>query len=336
MKSVLSRHILTAFASQFSVIFVVLTGVFSVATLIRLADLTSIAEVGTIDLAHLFALTCPQIAFYCLPLSLFAASAMALSHLSTDREMTALIALGAKKSMIIKPILYVLIAGTFLMLLIGLWLVPAANVESRNFIEAKKAQITITIHPREGAQKFGEWLAFASNSEHGELVDITLFSSKEHARLVFAEKAKIDSTDDGIKLALKNGTAYEIDETKPLIGRLDFESLNLLKKPPSGNFEANNIVNYWMDKDPKRKKDFANTVLASMFPLASIFFILAIGLFHPRFRKNHSAIFIVVCGVGFYLLLLTLSPILLLWAIPATLGIWLTAGYFTMKKSILF
>jgi lipopolysaccharide export system permease protein len=336
MKSVLSRYILTVFASQFSVIFVILTGVFSVATLIRLADLTSIAEVNALDMANLFALMCPQIAFYCLPLSLFAATTMALSQLSNDRETTAFIALGAKTHMIAKPIAIVLFIASLLLLVIGLWLVPAANVESRNMIETKKAQITVSIHPGEGAQRFGEWLAFAHGGHSGELTDITLFSAKKETRLIFADKALINTSENGIKLTLDNGVAYQIDEQKLLIGRLNFEQLILVKKPPSGGFETSNIIEYWSDSDPKRKKDFANTVLAAFFPIASIFYILSIGLFHPRFRKNHSAVFIIIVATAYYLALLAISPVLLLWAIPVTLGGWMAAGYFIMKRSIRF
>ena len=333
---ILSRHILSVFAAQFAVIFVVLVGIFSVATLIRLADLTAIAEVGIGDMLTLFALTCPQIVFYCLPLSLFAAATLSLASLSSDREITAMISLGANKRVIAYPLIISLTLTSVLLLMIGLWLVPAANVEARNLVEVKKAEITVSIHPGEGAQRFGEWLAFASSGKNAELNNVTLFSSKKDTKLIFADHAAIDTTQDGIRLKLDSGIAYRIDELKPTVGRLDFESLTLIKKPPSSGFEKSNIIEYWLFDDDKRKKDFANTVLGAVFPIASIFFILAIGLYHPRFRKSHAGIFVILVTTAYYIALLTISPYLLLWAMPVTLGLWILSSYIIMKKVSVF
>ncbi len=340
-------YIVDNFLSFFWSFFLTLFSLSSLVLIIRLADLTGVANIDLADFATLYLFGVPQLLFYTLPIAFFLSMGLSLSKLSFDRELVALFALGLDAKRLLAPIVKIAVMFSAALLVVGYFLNPYSTAVAKNFIENKKGASTLNVKASEAGQKFGDWLVFVSGEEGGGFSDTVLFSTSSKTSLIEEAKSDRNSTtmilaknakifnENGIpSLLLQNGKGYKIEDLNSS-KLLYFKEMKIMAEPKNGEFEAADFVAYWMQaaNDKKRAKDFSDVFLTSMFPILSLFFIPAIGIVNPRYQKNRAPIYFIGAIALFYTLMLSINPSLTYYGIIVIAPAWFFAGLMLYKKS---
>jgi len=350
MQSKLDTYLSKTFAGSFFPLFFTLFIISSVVAIIKLADITAVVRLSSNDFLKLYLYGVPQLFFYSVPISFFLAGSISLAKLSFDSEITATIALGATKEMIIKPFAILAIFFTSLLLFLGLVAIPMANATAKSFIDEKKVTSKLNLEPNSVGQKFGDWFVFAlGEDKNGSFTDMVLFSRKFQSsladpnkqtgdKLIYSKIATVQ-TEDGLPvLKLKNGSALMYDEnlSQTSIKKLQFKELSLREEMEAIRGENGYFIEYWKVglKDSKRAKDFADTVLAAMSPILNILLSFAFGVSMTRRDKNRAVLYSVAAISLYYLLILTISPQITFYAIPVITFIWTIFVVTVYKKSV--
>lgn len=343
MQGRLSKFMANAFAVNFLSIFATLFVLSSVITLVRLADITSVAQVDGADFLKIFSFALPNILFYVIPASFFLSSIIALSKLSQDREMVALFALGLSPSKLLRPFAILAAATSVLLLFLGLFLSPLASNAAKQLVEDKKTAAKLNIHPSELGQRFGDWLVFVSGIDGTLYKDIALFSigsgdwlgkkTDEKTltdKIIYAKHGRLSNENGLLSLTLDGGVGYAIEQSKSKnVRKVEFSRM-IIRQSLTGSFEHyDGPITYWLkaQSDQKRAKDFSNILLTAFFPLASICWILLAGIYNPRHQKNRAVVYAAVLLVAYYTLILTVTPKLLLWGVPLVLSVWFALSW---------
>lgn len=283
-------YLLKEIATLFFPLFFTLSFIASVVLLVKISSLTSVISVSFFELFFLFFYSIPQVLFYVLPLSFFAASVITLARLSHDFELPVLFSLGFDPRKIVRALLPISFFMTIILLFISLLLVPLSMNVYQNFLEEKKDSNALNIRPSQLGQSFGEWLVFigSKDSEKNELSDVAMFSQSEFEEdsLVLSEKATLSSSEGSVKMGLEKGEIFI--ERGEFFDTITFDRMDIYNPIGFTDNSYLGIVGHWMkgfNGDEKRLKEFAQAVLISLFPLLSIFYILAFGLINPKARN---------------------------------------------------
>jgi len=340
-------YILRNFLPFFWSFFLTLFSISSLILIIRLADLTAVANIDLADFAALYLFGVPQLLFYTLPIAFFLSAGLSLEKLSFDRELVAIFALGASVKDILRPILKVAVMFSVALLLIGYFINPYSTAVAKNFVESKKGSSKLNIRPSEAGQKFGDWLVFISGEDESGFVDTVLFSTSSKASIleeatenngtttfISAKNAKILTENSVPSLLLQNGKGYRLeDQNSSKV--LYFKEMKMRVEPKGADFEASDFIGYWAEglRDKKRAKDFSDVFLTSIFPLASIFFIPSFGIINPRYQKNRAPLLFIGAIAFFYTAMLIINPILTYAGMLVVTPLWFLAGFVLYKKS---
>lgn len=354
MISKLNWYLSRTFFHSFFTLFFTLFTISSVVAIIRLADITAVVKLGTSDFFRLYLLGVPQLFFYSLPMSFFIAASLAISKLSVDNEITAMTALGATKAQLLSPMRNLALVFTFLLLFLGLFVVPLSNIKAKSFVDEKKATSRLNLEPNSVGQKFGDWYVFAlGENGRGGFSDVVLYSKNFKSQLLDDEMAKNSSDkiiysksadiriDDGLPtLFLGAGQALIYDEnlSNASVKKLEFGSLLLREEAPALASQRGYFLEYWLTslKDDKRAKDLTNTILVSLSPLLNILLSFAFGVSMSRRDKNRAIIYSVVAISIYYILILSISPKITFFAIPLIVIVWFAVVRVLYQKSVFY
>ncbi|MEJ5167908.1 MAG: permease, partial [Arcobacteraceae bacterium] len=126
---------------------------------------------------------------------------------------------------------------------------------------------------------------------------------------------------------------------KDEIDQINFEKLTLLN---SNNQKAVqdvfiNPIEYWkhIDNDMKLRKDFSLSILISLFPIISMFLIVFIGYFNPRYEKNNVSLFSAIAITIFIVSIVLLNKYIPLTSIAIIPLVWVVISYILLKKYVL-
>lgn len=289
------RYILLQLSSLFFPLFFTLLFIASVVLFIKISSLTSLISVTFYELFYLFFYSIPTVLFFVLPLSLFIAFVIVLNRLSTDFELPSLFSLGLNPKVLLKSYLFLAVVSTLILLLISLVLVPLSTSVYNGFLKRKQDSNALNIRPSEVGQKFGEWLIYIESANEGLLENVVLFTNKafEDDSLVYAKSALLKSDSNGVVLDLKKGVV--VIDKENYLDTLLFDKMNLIDGLSGHNEPFRGVFEHWykgFSGDTKRAKEFAQSILVSLFPLLSIYFVLAFGLIQPKARTIFSYIYI--------------------------------------------
>jgi len=288
----LKKYLLLNYSETFFPIFLTLYTITSIIFLVKIASLTSIIQINFLELIELYSYSIPTILFYTLPISVFISLALTLSKLSNEYELIVITSFGLNPIKILKLILPTILLSSLLLLLLSLALIPKSSSMKKIFLENKKIDAQFNIKASEYGQAFGKWLIYVNEENKGIYKDIVLFQQEnEKDTFVIAKNATINN--DGTSLSLNLNTGKAINIAKE-INQIDFNKMvinNDLKSPSIIN-NLDDLILYWKDitTDKGKASDFTFAVLMSLFPLISIFFIIYLGYFNPRYQKNNSTL----------------------------------------------
>ena len=96
-------------------------------------------------------------------------------------------------------------------------------------------------------------------------------------------------------------------------------------------------IKFWLDPERRSNKIkmFITDVLLSIFPVISLFFIVAISVIHERHQKAHIYFSLFLAILFYYGATMGLQDILQFYTIPVVIIVWLAVTYTMYKRQVL-
>jgi lipopolysaccharide export system permease protein len=330
---ILRKYLLNNLSQSFFPIFFTLFIINAVIMLLQIAAMTSYIKLDFIELLTFFSYKLPEVTFFILPISVFVALITSLAKLSSQNELIVINALGFKPTRLIRIYFLIAIITSILSLILSIGISEKTKYYYNQFKDKKISEAKFNIKTSQYGQKFGDWLIYIEDKKENIYKNIKLFNKDEQKdSFIIAKTADINMDGVGTNMKLQNGKSFSIANDK--IEQVDFGSMvmrdQVLTKP-FGSYK-----DYWSDinKNKRKAKQFARYVLFSLFPLLSIFFIISLGYYNPRYENNNSSKNAIIAILVFYILTYKLSSIYTINAIYIISSIWFIAGYIHYRMKV--
>lgn len=333
----LRRYILANLSSVFSSIFLPLFAIASMIFSIKLASYTAIIKLTVLDMVKLYLFVLPDILFYTLPISFFIAAVLSIFKLSNDNEIVVIFSLGIKPSFLLKTLLVPASLLSLLLLINFYMLYPHTDNLSDNFIDRKKSEAKFNLSASEFGNNFGDWLMYISkeNKEKKIYEDVFLFNKKsKEEMLIVAKKARIINEGGLLQLKLYKGEGYSYSKEK--FTQIDFDTMTIYDTMTATQKQYETPYEFWTSQPSRAKKDrllVSNTLMA-LFPIASLFLALTIGIVHTRHQKSRIYLYAFLGVIIYFGMSMSLHKVLHFYAIITVLAVWLTATYWLYRRNI--
>lgn len=318
--------------------FVVLFFISSVVLLISIASITLVVKMDFFDLLLVFLYLLPGTVFFIIPITFFAACVLGLSRLSYDYELLVFFSLGVSPKKILSYFVPIALIVSLVLLIFSLALIPLSKSAYSDFIAEKRTKIDINIRPGDLGQKLGEWLVYIDSIKDNEYGGLVLFSGVDLGQesFIVAQKGRVENLEGIFRLSLEKGDAYFAKNNE--LQKINFQDMAIQSEIKKINLSSYDLVAYWKSAFQGKKaqaRRFAQAIMTSLFPLASVFFILLFGVANPRFQKNLSYVYILGAVVIYFVFVHILSdnaPFVGILLLPL---LWFILGYIMFRKKIL-
>ncbi len=334
----LRRYIIANFSISFFSIFLPLFAIASVIFMLKLATYTAYIHLTFFEMFKLYLFVLPELFFFTLPITFFIAATLSLFRLSTDNEMVILFALGIKPNYLIKVLLVPAFLLTSLLFFNFYFLFPHAKTLSINFMNHKKGEAKFNLSASEFGHNFGSWLLYiGKDNEDNTFGDVVLFhKDKEEEIVIGAEQATVDNSGGILRLQLERGKGYSYSAES--LTQMKFETLFINNIMTSNQRPYLSAYDYWFNNEPKLQKvhtkKLITDLLLALFPIVSLFMVLAIGVAHVRHQKAYIYVFLFLSVIIYYGMSLGLVGKLGYYTIPLVLVSWLGVTYPYYRRKI--
>ncbi len=324
-------------AQIFMPFFVVLFFIASVVLLISLSAVTQFIKLSFLDLGQIFLYSIPNAVFFIIPITFFCACVLGLSRLSFDYELLVFFSLGISPRKILKVFIGLCVLASVVLLLFSLALIPISKSAYSNFMAQKRAEVNINIRAGEFGQKLGDWLVYVDGVEDKHYYGLVLFSSNLESKEAFiiAKEGEITNNDGIFTLFLRDGSAYFAESKE--IQKVDFKKMKVNTKTDEVRLSSYDLLNYWksaFEGNKSQARRFAQAIMTSLFPVASMFLILVFGIANPRFHKNLSYVYLLVSVGGYFILMHILSQNAPFFGIIALPLVWFIGSYILYRHFV--
>ena len=332
----LQKYILRNLSSLFLSIFLSLFAIASVIFLIKLATYTAVIQLSVWEMTKLYIFVLPEVLFYTLPVTFFIAATLTLFKLSNDNEIIVLFALGIKPKFLIQTLLKPALLLTILLTFDFFILFPHATVLSSNFVSYKKSEAKFNLAASEFGNSFGDWLLYLGEKKNdGTYYKVFLFNKKgKEEILISAQKAQIINDSGILRLKLTNGEGYSYSTQK--LSQVNFKTMIINDTMKTHLHPYRKPLDYWLSKDRHKSKVqmFITDTLLSIFPVISLFIVVAIGVVQVRHQKSRVYLYLFISIILYYGFTMGLQSILHFYTIPVVALTWLIVTYYIYRKTI--
>ncbi len=332
----LQKYILRNLSSLFLSIFLPLFAIASVIFLIKLATYTAVIQLSIWEMTKLYLFVLPEILFYTLPITFFIAATLSLFKLSNDNEIIVIFSLGIKPSFIVKTLLKPALLLSIVLAFDFFILFPHATVLSSNFVSYKKSEAKFNLAASEFGNSFGDWLLYLGGKKNdGTYYKVFLFNKKgKEEILISAQKAQIINDSGILRLKLTDGEGYSYSTKK--LSQVNFKTMMINDTMKTHLKTYRKPLEYWLAKERRKNKIhmFITDTLLSLFPLLSLFIVVAIGVVQTRHQKSRVYLYLFISIVLFYGATVGLQKLLQFYTIPVVALSWLIVTYFIYRKTI--
>ncbi len=288
------------------------------------------------ELFTLYLYSVPNILFYTLPISFFIALVIALGKLSSEYELIVITSFGLNPTKILKIFFPITLILSISLIIVSLGLIPKTKFLTSEMLDFKKREANFNIKSSEYGQKFGEWMIYIDNKTDKVYDEVKLFKTNNGTdEFIISKSATLNNNNSQLSFELSDGKLFNIKTDE--INQVDFKTM--LINESIANKESENFTTsweYWKGnlKAHSQVDKFAFYILVSLFPLISLFLVIAFGYYNPRYEKNRSVGLSIISIVGFYVMSdYAVKHIFLhsLYLIPL---MWLMICYVIYKKKI--
>jgi len=334
----LRQYILANFSLSFFSIFLPLFAIASVIFMLKLATYTAFIQLSFFEMFELYMFVLPELLFYTLPITFFIAATLSLFRLSTDNEIVIFFALGIKPSFLAKVLMTPALLLTLLLAFDFFVMFPHAKTLSINFIKHKKAEAKFNISASEFGHNFGSWLLYVGKDNNDKSYgDVVLFhKDKDEEIVIGAKKATVKNQGGVLKLQLETGKGYSY--TIDSLTQMQFDTLFINNISNSDQRAYLSAYDYWFHNEKDlmalHKKKFLEDSLISLFPLLSLFMVLAIGVAHVRHQKAYIYLFLFLSIVLYFGLSMGFAGKLGFYALAVIPFVWLSITYPYYRRKI--
>lgn len=333
LRQYILSNLSSVFLSMFLPLFVIASMIFS----IKLATYTAIIKLSLLDMVKLYMFVLPDILFYTLPISFFVAAVLSIFKLSNDNEIVVLFALGIKPSFLLKTLFVPAFLLSTLLFIDYLMLYPHTNNLSDNFLDQKKSEAKFNLSASEFGNNFGDWLLYIGkeDKEKKRYEDVFLFNKEADEEILISAK-QADVINDGgvLQLELTDGEGYSYSKEK--FTQINFQEMTIYDTLKASLKEYQMPLDFWSSEDSRKKKDrlLTTNTLLSLFPLLSLFLVVAIGVVHARHQKSKIYLYIFLGIILYYGISMSLHRVLGYHAIYLITLTWLLSTYLIYRKTI--
>lgn len=299
----LRNYILSNLSILFFSIFLPIFAIASVIFMIKLATYTAVIQLTIAEMGKLYLFVLPELLFYTLPIAFLIGGALTLYRLSNDNEMVVIFSLGISPSFIARILAKPALILSVLLLVDFVVVTPYIKIISSNFLEEKRAEAKFNLTASEFGHNFGDWMLFInkSDSDARAFGDVVLFNKEmKNEILITAKKAELINENGVLQLRLDNGESYSYDDN--LLKSVLFKTAYINDMLNSETTLYRDTLDYWTNDELRERKDqrLTTNTLLSLFPILSIFLIIALGVVHARHQKRWIYLWLFLSIVGFY------------------------------------
>ncbi len=335
----LRRYIISNFSISFFTMFVPLFGIASIIFMIKMAAITAYIQLTLTEMMKLYLFVLPELFFFTMPITFFVAASLALFRLSTDNEMVILFSLGIKPRYLIRVLMVPAFLLSALLFFNFFFLFPHAKTLSTNFMNHKKSEAKFNLSASEFGHNFGSWLLYiGKDNKDNTFGDVVLFNKDKDEEIVIgAKKATVDNSGGILRLKLETGKGYNY--TANSLTQMKFDTLFINNIMSTNQKEHRSAYDYWFNNSSPIKhrritKKLITQINLSLFPMLSLFMVLAIGIAHVRHQKAYIYLYIFVSFSLYYGLSTGLISKLGFYTIPVVVFSWLIVTYAFYRHKI--
>ncbi len=265
--------------------------------------MTSIIQINFVELTLLYLYVVPNILFFTLPISFFISMVITLSKLSSEYELIVITSFGLNPKKILQIFFPITLIVSVALLIISLGLIPKAKALTSSFYEAKKKEANFNIKASEFGQKFGDWLIYISAKEEKKFQEVKLFKTQKGTdQFIISETAHLNNTEGNLSFKLNTGKSFHIDNEQ--INQIDFVTMDINDTLANSTTEKfTDAISYWKQRLERNDNIDKMTfyILTSVFPVISLFLVIAYGFYNPRYEKNRAVALAVFSIVLYYI-----------------------------------
>lgn len=333
----LRRYILANLSILFFSIFLPLFAIASVIFMIKLATYTAVIQITLSEMAKLYLFVVPELLFYTLPIAFVVGGALALYRLSNDNEMVVVFSLGISPLFVARILAVPALLLSLLLFVNFVVVTPYIKIISANFLEKKRAEAKFNLSASEFGHHFGDWMLFINKTDPQSRVfgDVILFNkSMKDEILIKADRAELINKSGVLQLRLDNGVSYSYDNI--LLRTMLFKTGYINDKLSTDPMVYRNTLDYWTNNELRERKTqrFITNTLLSLFPLISVFLMIALGIVHARHQKRWIYLWLFLSIVGFYAAAIITQQWLGFHTIWVVTLVWLVITYSFYKRLV--
>lgn len=326
----LRRYILSNLSILFFSIFLPLFAIASVIFMIKLATYTAVIQLSIAEMGKLYLFVIPELLFYTLPIAFVVGSALALYRLSNDNEMVVVFSLGISPMYVARVLSVPAFLLSVLLFFNFIVVTPYIKIISANFLEKKRAEAKFNLTASEFGHHFGDWMLFINSSDEKthQFNGVVLFNkAMKEEILIKAKSAELINKSGVLQLRLNNGESYSYADN--LLRTMLFKVGYINDKLSTDPMVYRDTLDYWTNDELKERKQqrFITNSLLSLFPLISIFLVIALGIVHARHQKRWIYLWLFLSIVSFYAAAIITQQWLAYHAIWAVTLLWLVVTY---------
>jgi len=324
----------------------VLTGVFLLGNLIRLANLVINKGVSLGLIAKIFLYYVPFFLTYTLPISSLVAVILAFSRFSADNEILAIRASGIRLNKLLPPTLAVGIILSLFAVVLNIQVIPYAYQKQRELLkEVGTKNPTALLEAGTFINDFKDQILFIYRLEGNHMYNVRIYQPQpdgKMTRTITANEGEFTQIpgENKIKLKLINGTTDEPDLENPnnfykLRFNTFFRTLDLMadsnkkvEKKPKGmtlkevRESAQELTKLGVDATPLII-EFHRKLSWSFSVLIFIMVGLPIAVVTHRREKTANIAMALLCAASYYLLTLGCEALCVQRIVPIAIGMWI-------------
>lgn len=301
---IFKNYIMRSISLIFFPFFFILIFISSIILIISIATITASIKMEFIDILKLFYYGLPSNIFFVTSITFFASCAIGINKLSYDSEMLILFSLGLAPNLIVKMLLSICIFASLVLFLFAFVMTPLSKSAYKDFLKHKETTVDINIKPGDFGQKLGNWLLYVEGKKNNTYEGLVLYLDKHEVTgnesFIIANNGVISNNNGIMEITLNNGNVYLNDEGN--FRNIHFERLVVNNVLNSSQTNSYDLFFYWkkaFEGDIAQERRLSQSIITSLFPISSLFFILFLGVRNPRFQKNKIYLY-VLGNVAFY------------------------------------
>jgi len=346
---ILRSYILKEMFVPFMLAFGVLSFVFMLGNLVKLADLVINKGVHAGTVGMIFLLYIPVLMGYILPVACLIGVILAFGRLSADNEILAIAVGGIATRRLLAPLLMIGVILSLALFILNDRVIPYTYYEQKKMLKnlgtdnpAALLEAGVFIHA------FESLILFIHRIDGSKLYNVTIYQPQPDAptRTIIAKRGEFTAAPDKdqVMIKLMEGTADEPDPQNPQnYSKLNFKNYFLTlnpsrqgqteKKPKAMTLRelTNKIREFrYLQIDTTRlQTEYLRKITWSLTPLIFIFIGFPIAVITHRRNKGVNILLATVCAAGYYLIFVgcealsienVLAPQIAMW-IPDALGL---------------